>query len=355
MSSSHQERTEFRRQLRTALTALSPENEVRRLIDDPIGVDPAVWRRLSGELGLPGLIVPEELGGQGLGLAELAIAVGECARALLCAPVLSSSLAATVLTRFPDHIPPGLATGDVLATVAVEDSPQATAELTGNTWHITGSAAPVPDAQQADLFLISARTGTKNALFSIPAAPGLRITRLPALDLTRRQYRLDLAATPATLITDDATAILADLADLAALLASVELTEIAARCLELATEYARSRTQFGQPIGQFQAIKHLLADALADTEQMRAIVDTTIESGAPQNVVSVAKAFCSVAGPRVAETLIQVLGGIGFTWEHPAHVYLRRATSMAMLYGSARSHRMRLEGELGLTTVLGGR
>jgi alkylation response protein AidB-like acyl-CoA dehydrogenase len=362
MTSSIRERSEFRQTLRSALSVLSPERETRRLVNDPLGYEPSTWRRLARESGLPALIVPEACGGQGLSLAEVAIAVEEAARALLCAPLLAVVSATVVLTRCGSsdtsvQLLRGIAAGDVVVTPALDDRDVVTvAAQTRQGWKLTGRKTRVLDAQCARTFLVSARIERDLALFAVPAsADQVTIEQLAVLDLTRRQACVGFEHAPAELLALDASAGLAEASEISALLAAVELVGVANRCLELAVEHARSRTQFGRPIGSFQAVQHLLADALADTEQMTAATDIVIDAavdGTPldelRTLVSVSKAFCSDAGPRVAETLIQVLGGIGFTWEHVAHLYLRRAKSIATLYGSAREHRARLERDLGL-------
>jgi alkylation response protein AidB-like acyl-CoA dehydrogenase len=360
------EREQFCESLRLFFGQHSPESEVRRLIEDPVGYDPAVWRQLSEQLGLPAILIGEEHGGQGLSLVEFTVALEEAGRVLLCAPLFSSAgLATTALLRAA----PGdearalladLAAGSAIAALGVEDEPgRAVAAARGSGgWSLSGAKTRVLDGQAADVLLVTAGTGSGTGLFAVrTAAPGVSRQDLAVLDLTQRQARVSLDQAPATMLDPDFGRSLAATLDTAAVLASAELLGVAQRSLDIAAEYALSRRQFDVLIGSFQAIKHMLADSLASVEQMRAAVavaaSAAADSGTPSaelsEIVSVTKAYCSQAAPKVVETLIQVLGGIGYTWEHPAHLYLRRAQTLAMMFGSPADHRRRLATLLGLT------
>lgn len=360
VQSTMSDRELFRGEVRRALERLSPESAVRALIDSPTGHDPAVWERLSTELGLPALAVPEEFGGQGLGLAELVVAVEESARALLCAPLSTTALATLALVRCP----PSAGRDDLLAGIAAGRAVVATA--TGGSTTLSGSELSatglrVVDGQLADQFLVTATTPDGPGLYMVDArSAGVTLSPLTTLDLTRRQSELTLDAVQAVPLSGDVAAVGVALLDLAALLDSAEIVAVATRALELAVEHARVRHQFGRPVGGFQAVKHLVADALAAVEQMRAAVDSavaaigsdTLTDTARAELTSVVKAYCSEAGPGVVETLIQVLGGTGFTWEHPAHLYLRKVKSLATAHGSARWHRERLAQLLHLASAI---
>jgi alkylation response protein AidB-like acyl-CoA dehydrogenase len=203
--------------------------------------------------------------------------------------------------------------------------------------------------------LIIAPVDGQIALFQVAAdAPGVRVEQKASLDLTRRSGAIALQDTPAERIGGNFTAGLTAVEELGAFACAAEQAGIAARCLEIAVDYAKTREQFGRPIGSFQAIKHRLAEHLALVEQMRAAVDAAaaeVAEGRPSaaETVSVVKAYCGDAGPAVAEGLIDTLGGIGFTWEHVAHLYLRRTKALAYLFGSPAEHRERLATALGLT------
>ncbi|KIF66827.1 hypothetical protein HY68_33715 [Streptomyces sp. AcH 505] len=360
------EREEFRGVVRGFLDQWSTEAEVRRLAADPAGHDPEVWRKLTGELGLGAVLVPESAGGQGLSPAEMAVVLEETGRALLCAPVLTSAAVATAtLLQVPDGALSGpilaaLASGAV-ATLASDDVPghTATAAESASGWRLNGAKTRVPDAHIAGRLLVPVTTGSTIRLFAVDTtetAPG--ITPLAVLDTTRKQFRVDFADTPAQLLAEDFGPGLRAALDTAAIMACAELLGAADKCLELAVAYALDREQFGKPIGSFQAVKHLLADCLAAVEQMRAAVGaaaalagTGSDPAELAELASVVKSYCSDAAPKVAETLIQVLGGIGFTWEHPAHLYLRRIKSLEVMYGSATEHRTRLARALDLVTA----
>ena len=367
MQTTAAEREQFRQSLRLFLQQRSPESEVRRLIEDPVGYDQAVWAQMSEQLGLPGILVPEEHGGQGLSVVELAIALEEAGRALLCAPLLSSAaLATTALLRTAGGDAVGelleeLASGQVIAALAVDEEigQAVTAARDHSGWRLSGTKTWVLDGQAADVLLVTAATGSGTGLFAVPGtAPGLSRQDLAVLDLTRRQSRVRLDQASATMLDPDFGWSLEGMLDIAAVMASAELVGIAQRSLDLAVEHALSRHQFGVPIGSFQAVKHMLADSLASVEHMRAAVATAASAAADPatppaelaEAVSVTKAYCSHAGPKVVETLIQVLGGIGYTWEHPAHLYLRRAQTLAIMFGALADHRRRLALSFGLLT-----
>jgi alkylation response protein AidB-like acyl-CoA dehydrogenase len=359
------EREQFRASLRLFFGEYSSESEVRRLMEDPAGYDPSVWRRLSDQLGLPAILVPEEYGGQGLSLVEFAVVLEEAGRALLCAPLFSSAgLATTALLNAAPGDEAGalladLAAGHVIAALCVEDEPgRVVGAAQGPAgWSLSGVKTRVLGGLAADVLLVTAETGSGTGLFAVRMpAPGVSRQDLAVLDLTRRQSLVSLDQAPATMLEPDFGRSLAATLDTAAVLASAELLGVARRSLDIAVEYALSRHQFGALIGSFQAVKHLLADSLASVEQMRAAVATATSAAADggtqsaelSEIVSVTKAYCSQAAPKVVETLIQVLGGIGYTWEHPAHLYLRRARTLAMTFGSPADHRRRLATLLGL-------
>jgi alkylation response protein AidB-like acyl-CoA dehydrogenase len=275
-----------------------------------------------------------------------------------------------VLTRCPSgpsvtRLLGEIANGSERPTLALDDGDvPVTAHPAGSAWKLSGVKTRVLDAQASSVFVVSAAVPPQaglaggSALFALPTAdPGVTCRPMTALDLTRRQARVDLSTASATLLAEDSAAALAAAGPDVALLACAEMLGAADHCLELAVDYAKTREQFGHPIGSFQAIKHLLADSLVLVEQIRAAVETAAEAAADPAqsdeiavLVPVVKAYCSESAPRVAESLIQVLGGIGFTWEHAAHLYLRRIKALAGMFGSAREQRAILEQELGLVT-----
>jgi alkylation response protein AidB-like acyl-CoA dehydrogenase len=356
------EREDLRAAIRGFLADRLPESTVRELIDTETGVDPRSWTQLAGELGLAGLLVPEEHGGQGLSTVELGIALQESGRALLGGPFLGSAVLATraLVASGDDAVAkglfPGLADGSTIGALGIDDDPQAPVRAVpaGDGWRLTGAKLHVVDVAAADTLLVTAEVDGELGLFVLPASgAGVTVEQTASLDLTRRLGVVRLADAPAQRCGTDFTAGLESVRELGAFACAAEQAGIAGRCLEIAVEYARTREQFGKPIGSFQAIKHQLAEHLARVEQMRAAVNAAAvelaAGGSAREIVSVVKAYCGDAGTAVAEGLIDTLGGIGFTWEHVAHLYLRRMKTLAYLFGSPSEHRARLAAELGLT------
>ncbi len=370
MRTTTDERADFGAGLRSYLERAITEAEVRRLIDAPANAGTAVWDSLQTQFSLGALTIPEESGGQGLGLTELVVALAEGARTLLPVPVLSHSLAALAL-RLADGdeaqaVLRELASGRVAALPLDLWSPDV--ELVARQgeagWSVTGVVARVGDPEMAEILVVPAVHDDQTGLFVIElAARGVSTHPLTTLDLTRRESEVSLDHAPATLVArsfSDSTALI-DAA--ASVMASAEILGVSEKAFEIAVAYAKERHQFGVPIGSFQAVKHMLAESFAAVEMLRAGVATgaeaidqvlddpteaqtrAIETGA------VVKAYASVHGPKVVETLIQVLGGIGYTWEHAAHLYLRRARSLAQQYGTARDQRAILASEFGLVTA----
>ncbi|MCX4706228.1 acyl-CoA dehydrogenase family protein [Streptomyces sp. NBC_01373] len=381
------EQAELGRTVRAFLTATSPETEVRRLMETPEGFDRALWRRMGTELGLQGLAVPEEYGGAGCGPVEVGVVMEEMGRALLCAPFLSSAvLATTTLLRCADEdarkrLLPGLASGELVGTLALtEDSARwdaagvrLTARESNGSWLLTGHKLFVLDGATADVVLTVARTGDGIGVFWVDGdAASLTREPLPTLDPTRRQARLDYQDVPATRLRThgDGWDLVAEVLDRAAVALAAEQVGVASRALDMAVEYAKVRHQFGRPIGSFQAVKHLLADVLLEVESARAAAHYALLAAEnagnaenPENAVnadpelpavaSLAKAFCSEACLQATEQNIQVHGGIGFTWEHPAHLYLKRAKTSQLLFGDPAYHRELLARRIGMDTDRG--
>jgi alkylation response protein AidB-like acyl-CoA dehydrogenase len=366
-----QEQDELRTVVRSFLVKYSDEAAVRRLAADPRGHDVVVWRRMAGELGLQGLAVPEEYGGSGFGYVELGVVFEEAGRALLCEPYFATvALAAEALLRCADEqaradLLPGIASGATIATLALTedggrwDEPgiSLAARDTADGWRLTGAKTYVPDGLLADLLLVAARTPAGVSLFAVGAdAPGLLRTPLPTLDQTRKQARLEFADTPARLIGAEGTAwpVLERALATASVLLAAEQVGGAAAALDAAVDYARIRVQYGRPIGSFQGIKHKCADMLVEIESARSAAYAglwALDAGDDTETAvaaALAQAFCSEAFTKVAGDTIQVHGGIGFTWEHPAHLYFKRAKSSEVLLGTPSYHRELLAARLGI-------
>src|SRR6476646_8226414 len=365
-----EEQEELRKTVRSILESKSPESEVRRLMDTEVGYDPAVWSQMGEQMGLQGLAIPEGFGGSGYSFVELGVVLEEMGRALLCAPYFSTVvLAANTLLQSGDDAAkkdflPGIAAGETIATLAYTepsgkwDESGVTMEATqqGEGWVLNGTKMFVIDGHTADLVIVAARTPAGVSLFTVVGdAPGLTRTALSTMDQTRKQARLELADTPARLIGTDGQGwtVLGTVLDLAAVALSAEEVGGAQKVLEMAVEYAKVRVQFGRPIGSFQAIKHKCADMLLEVESAKSAAYYAGWAAAELNdelpvVASLAKAYCSDAYFHAAAENIQIHGGIGFTWEHNAHLYFKRAKSSEILLGDATYHRELLAQRIGI-------
>jgi alkylation response protein AidB-like acyl-CoA dehydrogenase len=364
------EQDELRRTVRAFLEQKSPEAEVRRLMDTAEGYDAAIWKQMGQELGLQGLAIPEEFGGQGYGWVELGVVLEEMGRALLCAPFFSSAvLAANTLLLSGDdaakkELLPGIASGETKATVAFTepsgrwDEAGITLEAkgSGDSFTLNGTKMFVLDGHTADLIIVAARTDKGVSLFSVGKdAKGLTRTALSTMDQTRKQAKLEFADTPAKLIGTDGAgwAVMSKVLDLAAVGLAAEQVGGAQKVLEMAVEYAKVRVQFGRPIGSFQAIKHKCADMLLEVESAKSAAYYAMWCASEMNdelpsVASLAKAYCSEAYFHATAENIQIHGGIGFTWEHPAHLYFKRAKSSELLFGDPSYHRELLAQRIGI-------
>lgn len=365
-----EEQEELRRIVRHFLEDKSPEIAVRELMATEKGSDDAVWNQMAEQMGLQGLIVPEEFGGSGFSYVELIVVLEEMGRALLCAPYFSTVvLAANTLIHSGDdaakaaHLP-RIASGETVATLAfTEDNGRwdeagitATASPSGSGWSIDGHKMYVLDGHAADLVLVAARTGAGVSLFAVDGdAAGLVRTPLATMDQTRKQARLEFAGVEARLIGTDggAAAGLSKALDLIAVGLAAEQVGGAQRCLDASVDYAKNRIQFGRPIGSFQAIKHKCADMLLEVESAKSAAYYAAFAAADDSdelpvVASLAKSYCSEAYFHAAAENIQIHGGIGFTWEHPAHLYFKRAKSSELLFGDPTFHREQLAQRIGL-------
>ncbi len=365
-----EEQEELRKTVRAFLEAKSPETAVREQMETDSGYDTAVWSQMGEQLGLQGLAIPEEFGGSGYTFVELGIVLEEQGRALLCAPFFSTVvLAANTLLHSGDdaakaaHLP-GIASGETIATLAFTepsgkwDESGITTEATaaGDAWVLNGVKSFVLDGHTASLVIVAARTAKGVSLFTVAGdAAGLTRTALSTMDQTRKQAKLEFANTTATLLGTEGEgwAVLSTVLDLAAVGLAAEQVGGAQKVLEQAVEYAKVRVQFGRPIGSFQAIKHKCADMLLEVESAKSAAYYGLWCAAEQNdelpsVASLAKAYCSEAYFHATAENIQIHGGIGFTWEHPAHLYFKRAKSSELLFGDPTYHRELLAQRIGL-------
>ncbi|SDM73176.1 Acyl-CoA dehydrogenase [Streptomyces sp. cf386] len=392
------EQDEIRRTLRELLHSRCGPRELRAAVDTPAGHDPALWTALAEQLGLPGLALPEAYGGVGCSATELALACEETGRALAPSPLLGTAVLATPLIAALGTeaqraaLLPRLASGTLTATLAVPGPALAAAlALTGDNggdwagggraggvqarrveggWRLYGQVDQVLDGHSAGLLLVAAHAGgfarSRTLLFLVAGeAAGVVRVRQTALDATRPQGRLQLRDVEAELLGEEAADVLGALAGVGQVTAAVlacEAVGAADRVLERTVEYVKQRDQFGRPIGSFQAVKHRLADVYVAVQAARSAAyyaawAATPPRGAGNCATShnePADAQQSIAAPpaerlALAQALealrtasaegIQFHGGIGFTWEHEAHLYFKRAAGDDLLFGPV--HRLR--------------
>jgi len=356
--------------LRDFFGAKSSETAVRAQLDDPIGYDVALWRQMADQLGLQSPAIPEEFGGSGFSFVELGVTLEEMGRALTVSPFLASCVMAPQLLLALDdtdankELLPGLASGEVIATVALAEdhgswSPdRVTAQAVQGSqgWTLTGHKSFVFDGAVADVLLVAARSGDHVGVFAVDkGASGLTRTPLHTMDLTRKQARIEFDTTPARLIgtLDAGEQALAAMLDRSAIALCAEALGGTGAVLDIAVDYAKVREQFGRPIGSFQAIKHKCATLLVNLESSRSAVYYAlwaVSADDPElpKLASLAKAFCADTYLEACGEAIQILGGIGFTWEHPAHLYLKRAKNTQLSLGNSDFHRQRLAELIGI-------
>ena len=350
-----EEQDEFRELLRRFVSERWPVAESRRLAESERGYEPAVWTQMAEELGLQGLIVPEAYGGQGFGMLELGIALEEFGRELAGGPFFSSACLATLALRNCAseaecaELLPGLASGDAVATLGVQPG----VEVSGD--RLTGRVPWCLHPGSASLLLV----GTGDALFAVESEDAA-VEAADSVDLTRKYGHVVLQAAPARRLGAgrDVAAGLRKTLHEAVVALSAEQVGAAARCLEQAIAYAKERLQFGRPVGGFQAVKHRAADAYAALELAKSasywawwVVANEGEELA--EAAHVVKSLCCDAFRTAAHENIHLHGGYGFTWEHDAHLYYRRANANEILFGDPIQHRAELARGLGLSVPAG--
>jgi alkylation response protein AidB-like acyl-CoA dehydrogenase len=373
-----EEQQALRRTLRQFLSIRSSSGRVRAAMASETGYERETWERLGGELGLTALIVPEAYGGAGLGAVELSAVMEEMGRTLLCAPFFSTVALATnaILLAGGEaqkaELLPSIAEGTTTATLAFTEESgrwdaraiEAVATRDGGDFVLHGTKTYVIDGHTADLIVVAARApGSAGAegvsLFAVPAATaGVSRRALPTLDMTRKQAEIRLAGArvPASALLGEeggAWPAIAETLDRAVVALAAEQVGGADRCLDMAVEYAKVRVQFGRPIGSFQAVKHKCADMLLRAESARSAsyyAAWAAAAGAPERstAAALAKVYCSEAYFFCAAENIQIHGGVGFTWEHDAHLYFKRARASGAMLGDAGHHRERVAQALSL-------
>jgi alkylation response protein AidB-like acyl-CoA dehydrogenase len=343
--SESEEQRDLRASVRKFLADRQPLAAVRELMDTPSGYDADVWHQACGQLGLAALAVPEQYGGAGFTFVEQAIVLEELGRALYSGPYLASAvLAASALLCCGTEVAkqahlPGIASGDTIATLA-------SGELSVTDAHLTGRCELVLDGGNAGLILVTA----EGSLFAVAAdAPGVTVAPVPTLDQTRRLATITFADTPAEPVGPMSDRVL----DRAAVALAAEQLGAAQAALDMAVAYAKTREQFNRPIGTFQTIKHRCADLLMEVESTRSAVlygawAVADDSDELPTVAPLLKAYASDTFSHAAAENIQIHGGIGFTWEHDAHLYFKRAHFDQQFLGAPAEHRERLAERLGI-------
>ncbi len=351
---------------RDFLAAECPMTQVRAWMDTETAYDDSLWRKLA-EQGWTGILFPEEYDGAGLSLVEAAVALEEMGRSLLPGPFLSTVLlAGTVIhaagseAQRRKYLVP-ICRGEARSTLALLEASASwdleavrlEAARTGSGYRLSGRKLFVGDAAVADFLVCAARTGSELALLMVPRGTrGLRITPMPALDLTRRLYEVvfenaEVAEEEALAVGPAAHAALAQALDTATVGLVAEMVGGMQQVLDTTVKYAKTRQQFGKPIGQFQAVQHQCADMLLWTESSRSAAyyaAWAMREGIAEapRAVSIAKMYASDAYREVGNRGIQVHGGMGFTWENDVHLYFRRAKASEILFGDATYHRERI-------------
>ncbi|MFO0692748.1 MAG: acyl-CoA dehydrogenase family protein [Polyangiales bacterium] len=372
------EQNELRKSARRFLATESSSEKVRAAMTTELGYDPEVWSKIATELGWVALVIPEEYDGLGLGPVDLVPLLEEMGRHLYCGPFFSTVClgVATLLEAGTEEQKkqylPSIAAGELTATLAFTEANgrwdssaiEATATKDGSDYVLSGTKRYVLDGHTAGLVLVAARTpGSKGdegvSVFALAGdTPGLSRTMLPTIDTTRRQAELvlDGVRIPASARLGEEGAAWKSLRlvlDRAAAALAAEQVGGAEACLDLAVEYAKVRKQFGRPIGSFQAIQHMAANMLLLVESARSAAyyaNAVAAIGGPElaEAAALAKAYCSDAYFQCAAESIQIHGGIGFTWEHDAPLFFKRAKSSETLLGDATHHREIVAREIGL-------
>ena len=362
------EQTMLAQTLREMLIGSLDMDSIRELSLTRDAFDRKTWQILA-DMGLVGLMVPEEFGGAGSTFTDMAIVFEELGRVVAPVPLLSSVMASmAILTAGTSdqqqRLLPSLAEGTRIGTLAAFEgphddpylTPQTHAERTNGGWRVHGTKRYVTDAMACDLFVVTASIDGAVGLFVVPAdATGLDREPMAALDPTR-----PLGQVAFDVVVDD-DALLGGAAHPEAVRRTIDAGVVAMaqeqvggaqRCLEMSVEYAKARYQFGRAIGSFQAIKHRCADMLVSVEHARSVAryasmawDEPTEAAI---AVPLARSVCSDAYLRVAGDSIQIHGGIGFTWEHDAHLYFKRAKASSLLLGSVGTFRDRLGDAIGV-------
>ncbi len=363
-----EEQQELARVARRWFSERLPSSELRRIIDRPEGFDRSRWDEMAA-MGWQAMMIPEKYGGAGFGPLEAAVLVEEMGRALDPSPYLFCALLSVDLLLAGGSeaqkasLLPGIADGSRIVVPAVTettgewipDGITTDAVPRGEGWVVTGTKRYVAHGDVADDYLVAARVGDEIGWFVVSAEEVER-SRMDALDLTRSlaELHLDGVVLPGDArLPASGEALLERAVKVGSVGLAMEQVGLAQRCLDMAVAYAKERHQFGRPIGSFQAVKHTCADMLVQVESARAAayaatVALAADDEELDELAPLAKSYCSEAALFCAGENIQVHGGIGFTWEHDAHLYFRRAKSTQLALGDPAYHRRILAERIGL-------
>lgn len=367
-----EDQEEFRAMFRRFLDQASPLSSTRDLMAEPLAFSPEVWGRASDQVGLPGLIVPEEDGGQGLSFLELVIAAEELGRVVSGMPFLSTTsgilaIQAAGSSAQRAELLPALASGEKTAALATAEPGQGwgpdgihvTVSGDGDQVVLNGVKSYVVDGGSADLLVVAGRregtAGADGIVLAVVDGSAAGVSRrvLDSMDQTRRIAEITLKDAKGRLLENGSWSTLARILDRVEVLLSAEMMGGAQACLERAVDYARQRHQFGRAIGSFQGIKHLCANMFVEIESAKSAVYYAAwaadEDDAELPVVApLAKAYASQAYFFAASESLHVHGGIGFTWADDSHLYFKRAKATELLYGDAAANKELLAQRLGL-------
>ncbi len=361
-----EEQEMLRQSARNLLEKECPSTLVRRLMEEERGYEPELWKKIA-ELGWLGLVIPEAYGGSALGYVDLVLVLEEMGRVVLPSPFIWTVMVAEAINRAGTEaqkkaLLPKIAAGELVATIAWmepsglwgADGITAAARQNGSDFVIDGAKLFVNDGHIADCMLVAARTGGRNAdgvtLFAIESSrAGVSVTPLTTMDQTRKLSEVKFAgvkATSADVVGEvgNGWKTLAAIIDRGKVMLAAEMMGGAQKVLDMTVEYAKVRTQFGRPIGSFQAVQHKCANMMIDVESAKSAVyyaawAVSNEVAEAPLAAALAKAAASDAFRRVSADGIQVHGGIGFTWEHDMHLYFKRAKSSEFTFGDATYNR----------------
>ncbi|WP_393916106.1 acyl-CoA dehydrogenase family protein [Halostreptopolyspora alba] len=363
------EQEALRETSRRFLSEATPLSRVREVMATDTVFDTELWTRMATELGALGLAVPEELGGAGLGYPEVSYLAEEAGRALAPGALLATAgLAVPALMagneRARARLLPRIVDGAAVGAVAWLDpgadwsstSPPTRAARDGHGWTLTGDTSPVLDGAVADVLLVLAEHPQGPTVFSVePDQAGVTRTPLPGLDQTRGLARVELDGAAAEPVSAPGAgrAMVTTALDHANVVLASEMVGGAQACLDMSVEYAKEREQFGRPIGAFQAVKHKCAEVLVEVEGARSMTRyaawcASHNTAELPTASAIAKATAAEAYFRAAAENVQIHGGIGFTWEHDAHLYFKRAKTSQMLFGDTGAYRRHVADLIGI-------